>query len=100
MLFQQYNVLDINECEAQPHPCSPNGRCVNSDGDFTCECSNGWTGYNCLTGKTKSLVYSIGNGRLAKISTIYPDVSLFTKLFPPIRMNTRYFHDIMHFRIV
>lgn len=33
---------DINECEIYPDICK-NGRCVNTDGSFRCECPPGFT---------------------------------------------------------
>ncbi len=34
--------LDINECEVFPGVCT-NGRCVNTQGSFRCECPEGLT---------------------------------------------------------
>ena len=34
--------LDINECEANLGKCT-NGRCVNTDGSFRCDCDKGFT---------------------------------------------------------
>lgn len=46
---------DINECEVFPGVCT-NGRCVNSQGSFRCECAEGLTldstGRTCV-GKSK-----------------------------------------------
>lgn len=50
---------DVNECEVFPGVC-PNGRCVNSQGSFHCECPEGLTldgtGRVCL-GKTHVLMH-------------------------------------------
>ena len=43
------NISDIDECKSGP--CS-NGKCINSDGSFRCECQPGFTlgadGKTCL----------------------------------------------------
>lgn len=35
-------LIDLNECS--PNPCQNGGICLDGNGDFTCECSAGWTG--------------------------------------------------------
>lgn len=45
-----FSFKDINECEIRPSLCLPNGKCLNLDGNYTCNCNQGWTGDNCLTG--------------------------------------------------
>ena len=35
---------DIDECELGLDNCSPNARCINTEGSFRCECLPGFTG--------------------------------------------------------
>ena len=37
--------VDINECET--NPCRNNGTCINLVNDYSCNCTNNWTGRNC-----------------------------------------------------
>lgn len=41
-------ISDIDECLM--FPCFHEGNCTNTDGSFTCNCSAGWTGFQCQTG--------------------------------------------------
>lgn len=59
LLFIFSFYLDVNECEIRPSLCSPNGKCLNLEGNYTCNCSQGWTGDNCLTGKFLFLHFSL-----------------------------------------
>lgn len=47
--------VDINECEVFPGVCT-NGRCVNTQGSFRCECAEGLTldstGRTCVGKRT------------------------------------------------
>ena len=36
--------LDINECAVASHKCDKNAQCVDTDGNYTCLCSPGYTG--------------------------------------------------------
>lgn len=53
--------LDDNECKGLPKdsPCWPNGRCVNQDGGYYCECNEGWTGRKCQSGETWHYIYIV-----------------------------------------
>ena len=43
---------DVNECTEQtPHPCLNGATCRNQNGDYDCDCVEGWTGKNCDDGK-------------------------------------------------
>lgn len=43
--------LDVNECLSN-NPCSNNGRCVNTDGGYYCNCmGTGFEGDKCLIGR-------------------------------------------------
>ncbi|XP_045164442.1 delta-like protein 1 [Mercenaria mercenaria] len=40
--------IDIDECyNGTNNPCSPHGDCVNTEGSYTCNCSDAYTGPNC-----------------------------------------------------
>ena len=46
--FPIYTIIftDVDECEMSPSPCDENSAdCINMDGNFTCECRPGYTGY-------------------------------------------------------
>ena len=36
--------IDIDECTAQSHDCSPNSMCTNVEGSFQCSCIPGFEG--------------------------------------------------------
>jgi len=36
-----------NECESRPYPCSGNGVCTDTVGNWTCECNDGFSGVRC-----------------------------------------------------
>lgn len=38
---------DVNECKK--NPCKNGGRCINSQGSYTCICQPGYSGHNCQT---------------------------------------------------
>ena len=35
---------DINECEDDPDSCDENAVCANTDGNYTCSCTTGYSG--------------------------------------------------------
>ena len=41
--------IDVNECELETYPCSPNANCTDTDGSFNCTCREGFEGdgFNC-----------------------------------------------------
>ena len=42
---------DTNECLEEKHNCSPNAKCINSMGNFSCVCHEGYHGNgNTCTG--------------------------------------------------
>jgi len=43
---------DFDECYNSL--CQNGGTCINTDGDYRCECNYGYTGKNCHLGKEKS----------------------------------------------
>ena len=42
-LFYSFGV-DIDECVTGPHNCNENANCTNTNGSFTCQCKEGYTG--------------------------------------------------------
>ena len=53
LLKQVFFNIDINECESSDNTCHEHAQCTNSNGSFSCECMEGYTGdghSNC-TGK-------------------------------------------------
>lgn len=44
LLISTWLVSDIDECTDGSHDCSANGVCQNTDGGFTCQCNDGYTG--------------------------------------------------------
>ena len=42
--------IDYNEC-TNLTICEHGGRCINTEGGFTCQCPPGWTGPTCNIGK-------------------------------------------------
>lgn len=47
-------LIDIDEC--QYGPCQHNSVCSNALGGYRCDCTQGWTGQNCESGKFKFCV--------------------------------------------
>lgn len=47
---------DVNECDF--NPCENNGTCVNNNGSYTCNCTDGWKNKNCIEGYKKLKNYS------------------------------------------
>ena len=43
---------DTNECILNPFICLNGGTCINTEGDYYCECADGWGGKNCDEGNT------------------------------------------------
>lgn len=41
-------ISDINECVSSP--CYNNGSCINTQGSYVCECTEGWQDENCNKG--------------------------------------------------
>lgn len=36
--------IDVNECTAGKHMCSPDAQCINQEGSHTCQCRPGFSG--------------------------------------------------------
>ena len=53
--------LDLNECDLDMHGCHDNATCNNTDGSYSCECVEGYTGdgFNCTGEKRGKVEYFI-----------------------------------------
>ena len=49
LLGKNVNFPDIDDCVN--HTCSNSGLCVDGINTYTCNCSAGYTGVRCLTGR-------------------------------------------------
>ena len=49
--MQNTNFPDIDDCVN--HTCANGGLCVDGANSYTCNCSTGYTGERCLTGRLK-----------------------------------------------
>ncbi len=49
--------LDVDECKN--NPCQNDGICTNTDGDFTCQCTEQWTGKTCDKGELRLCIKQI-----------------------------------------
>lgn len=47
--------VDVNECTAGNHMCSPYAQCINQEGSHTCQCRHGFSG-DGRTCESKSVV--------------------------------------------
>ena len=50
---------DVNECELNPEICDNNSTCINSFGDYECDCFPGFDGKNCSQGTLPKLTVEI-----------------------------------------
>lgn len=41
------NYLPLSHLDGCPQNCHQNGRCYSEDGEYRCECEQGWAGYDC-----------------------------------------------------
>ena len=49
LIDRNTNFIDIDDCVN--HTCANGGLCVDGVNSYTCNCSAGYTGERCLTGK-------------------------------------------------
>ena len=66
-----YVNLDIDECRGT-ELCKHNGDCINNNGSYTCDCTDGWQGQHCEDGKLldkSKIMWSVCKWRLA---LVYP----------------------------
>lgn len=57
LFFVNSFVTDVDECAAEPVPCSDDATCMNTDGSFLCECRPGFTGngFQCEGERRKTI---------------------------------------------
>ena len=68
-LFYSFCV-DIDECVTGRHNCSENANCTNTNGSFTCQCKEGYTGDGV---ECEGMMYRIvGNFRWCKFLNNQP----------------------------
>ena len=44
------NIIDVDECLLNDL-CGHNGTCINNNGSYVCDCTDGWHGQHCENGK-------------------------------------------------
>ena len=49
LINRNANFIDIDDC--LNHTCANSGLCVDGVNSYTCNCSAGYTGEHCLTGR-------------------------------------------------
>lgn len=50
ILYLNFAFSDTNECER--NPCQNGGTCINTDGSYSCRCTQYWQGENCQIGQS------------------------------------------------
>lgn len=48
----QIYFVDVDECEIT-ELCKHNGTCINNNGSYICNCTDGWQGQHCEDGQYK-----------------------------------------------
>ena len=51
LINRNTNFIDIDDC--LNHTCANSGLCVDGINTYSCNCSAGYTGERCLTGRSK-----------------------------------------------
>lgn len=51
---------DVNECDMFK-PCQNNGTCINSNGSYNCDCTEGWKGKDCDKGNLQNNFFAMNN---------------------------------------
>lgn len=55
------NCVDVNECTAGNHMCSPDAQCINQEGSHMCQCRAGFTGDGRVCESKSVFIYFIKN---------------------------------------
>ena len=65
-----FNIVDINECKN--NICKNGGECKNSQGGYTCTCSDRFEGKNCEKGQISCILFMLYiNMDIVNISLLY-----------------------------
>ena len=70
-IFWAFSTLDFDECHNSL--CQNNGTCVNTHGDYRCECKQGYSGKDCHLGNCTATIFDriICQDNRQNISTYY-----------------------------
>lgn len=61
--------VDVNECTAGNHMCSPDAQCINQEGSHTCQCRAGFSGDGRLCESNR--ICFVINYRILKLQLPY-----------------------------
>lgn len=49
---------NIDDCEAFNQPCKNNGKCMDGNNTYSCQCISSWKGENCTTEQDPCTLFS------------------------------------------
>lgn len=76
MVYLSNSVVDVDECQ-KTDMCKHNGTCINNNGSYVCDCTDGWQGQHCEDGKNSWLLHM----NAEKVKTYNEKVSSKSYLF-------------------